>query len=460
MLIKNNSTTRSYIIATTEIQPQAQKTISDEYYDDILTISDLQLIGSPPSDPYHVSRIPTALRVGADGSIRGLVGPNNTTVPLGGTALNNYARVSTLYNPVPRTAQNYTRTKAALLASTARVACIDNSTGMGAWAITGTALNGNRPYCLAQCVASALNSIGMPSQAHGFFGDNNVYAGSTATTLDAYDAPRIGLTSGWTASTTIFGPCAKALANSNVSTTPFSFTPQGVVDTFDIYTIGDTATGIISLTRTGDTTIPSFNTLTPSKQMKKVTFSGARGYNPLQIARVSGYTAIGAIDAYDSTVPANRFWNLGWSSGAIADFINTTDGTSCLNAILFMNPTTVTIKLAINDWRLGTSIGTYTAGMQTLINALLPTADVILLTDYPSANAAVPVLTQETYQNAIRTLAATNNLLLLDIAQKIGSQELQAAIGNYGDAQVHPNRNIYRDAGITVALALRELASN
>lgn len=91
MIIKNNSTTRVYVVGGVRLAPGEQKTVPDAAFADITGLTDIQLIGSTPTNPNYLNTFPTALVIGADGSVKGLLGPNNTIIPFSGGGSGNVA---------------------------------------------------------------------------------------------------------------------------------------------------------------------------------------------------------------------------------------------------------------------------------------------------------------------------------------------------------------------------------
>lgn len=73
MIIQNNSSTRTYTVGGVTIDPGKQATVSDEYYDDIQGITDLQLIGVPPVNTAAMTRRSTQTLYNSDGTVYGIV---------------------------------------------------------------------------------------------------------------------------------------------------------------------------------------------------------------------------------------------------------------------------------------------------------------------------------------------------------------------------------------------------
>lgn len=83
MLIKNNSTARGYTLGSVFIPPGAQAIVPDDFYDEILSISDLALIGSAPANSRTLIVSPISAAFNTDGTFAGLVKPDNTQVNIG-----------------------------------------------------------------------------------------------------------------------------------------------------------------------------------------------------------------------------------------------------------------------------------------------------------------------------------------------------------------------------------------
>lgn len=353
----------------------------------------------------------------------------------------------------------YTVTKAKLAQVAAgsgslKVLFVGDSTKAGCYgAVGGGAQAACRPAAAASLMSTMLNRAGLPSTSESWFGDSAVTG--LGGTLATYDT-RVTLGSFATnASVSTLG--GKAI-QSIVANDTLTFQPRSLCDTFDVYYLRLAGQAAFTISRTGDTTSGSISAA-GSNALMKATFTGALGMAPLVInhdATTSALNIMG-IEAYNSTAPAVRVSNAAIQGSRVSDWASTSSPWSFRNAIANYAPDLTIIAPGINDWANGTTLGdsvtpgTFLGDVQLVINTAKASGEVWLDIGFPSANATTSVATQKTYVDAIRSLAAANNVLCQDMWNRFFPQESNPLL--YTNA-VHPNGTGLRWAAEADALLL------
>jgi len=252
------------------------------------------------------------------------------------------------------------------------------------------------------------------------------------------------------------------------STTTNAITVQflGLCDTFDVYyTISAGASGTFQITRTGDASSPTLSCNGPADAIGKFTFSGALGTTPLVITRTGG-TAVNIIgvDGYNSAKPSVSFFNLGWSAGRTADWIDTSRGWSSANFVKALGLDAMFIQPGINDYKTGVSAAQMLANLESLYS--ITGVEMIPETHFPSQQSnlcddgttPMSMALQEQYVAQVYQFASNHGWSVLDHFHKIGSQEFAIGIGRYSNA-LHPIGEQYRMAAEAGAAFLYAVAA-
>ncbi len=147
-----------------------------------------------------------------------------------------------------------------------------------------------------------------------------------------------------------------------------------------------------------------------------------------------------SISAYDSTQKCVRVMNASFAGATPllqADSAAYYSPLTVLSNTALYQPDLVIICLDIENWIANYAHGTYDLAtttthsyqIQQIINAFSGSADVVLMTAPPSANAVASIANQRLQANATRQLAALNGLQVIDCYALFGSQVAAAANG-------------------------------
>lgn len=315
---------------------------------------------------------------------------------------------------------------------------VGDSTTAG-YGAAGNAGIGARPGNYPVAFAANMAAEGVSIVDGGFFSDQNVSINNI--TGPQYD-PRLVFGSGWATSSSS-AVCGSAIANST-TTNAVSFTPAVPFDTLDIYYFTTGGGGSASVNVDGGATIGTVN-FNAAASISKTTFTCPLGNHTINIARVSGGCYLFGVMAYNSAVKGLCMFQLGSCGAKAIDFTNTNFGSYSLPALSALcAPALTVINLTINDWIQGTALAAYTAQLQSIITTAKLTGDAVLVTGAPSSVATTPAATQLSYIGAMQSLAATNNVPLLDFHARWESYEALQSLGFYFD-QVHPVAAGYND---------------
>lgn len=211
------------------------------------------------------------------------------------------------------------------------------------------------------------------------------------------------------------------------SAATFTFTPTDQVDTFVLWYIQSAGAGGTGSYQIDSGSATTFSEVAPPTKITSVTATTTLGSHTFKVNWVSGTIYIVGVEAYNSAVGSVRIANGGVPGVTSSFYANNANQWAPQSAVVTMAPDVVLLDLGINDWNTAVSVATYTANMQQLITAWLVNSDVVLVTPVPSANATVALTTQVQYINALYSLAATNNIPIIDNWSRWGSAERVAA---------------------------------
>lgn len=310
-------------------------------------------------------------------------------------------------------------------------------------------------------LAGLLNAAGVNAHANSLSGTGAGASSNAWPSLTASSGPdtRIVCGSSWTAHSqpTLGGPYIKASTGTNA----FSFTPAVNVDTFVIWYAKGNGFGTIGFDINGGTQTTVNCNNGGATTVNSSTITGTLGANTLNIKQTAGGTVyVVAVSAYDSAKPWVDVMNAGWSGGCWGNGAagGNMDGAGQVLALQAIAPDLTILSGGINDWVLGTSVANYTAALQDMITAGLVSGDVVLMTDNPtktSGGGSATLAAQQALVNAMYGLAATNNIVLIDLwsrwagytsANGLGFVFNDSAGNNY-----HPNNLGYADVAKAAA---------
>lgn len=254
----------------------------------------------------------------------------------------------------------------------------------------------------------------------------------------------------------------------------FDFTPRQAVNTFEIeYNRAAGATGHFAWSIDGG----AFTTVSVDGATIGVLFitagtPGAEalatpGTHTLRIRRATlgSTTAITVrnIVAYNTAIPALDVINAGRSGATTGDWQAITAPTSPRRIIPYMLPHGIGLMLGINNMRGNTAADAqFTTDMNASIDYYSLSGNVILMVPFPIATSGASnnfcsEENQETWRQAIRAIAATRDLPLIDFALKFGTWAAANAPGDAFD-NLHPSNQGYAKMADDWALAIQYIA--
>lgn len=329
----------------------------------------------------------------------------------------------------------------------ARILCIGDSTTFGAYS-NGTGSGAWNALNYPAQLAARFNSAGINAHSNSWMG-----AGRTITDQLPFDS-RMTTTSDWTVFTPQgiggFIPCSQSVTGTGY----LSFTPTVNVSTFNIFYVQTTTARSFNWNINGGSNT-NVSTLNATTGLAVATATGTLGANTLNIQYSSGsnYIYINGIEAYDNSKKWVSVINAGWRGSTASSWNQSASLYNPIPAISVVAPNLTLINLSINDWNAGTAISTYIANIQAVITAALATGDVILVTANPSQTPFSGDATQsaqQQYVTALYGLAASNNLVLIDLFSRWGTWTSSNSLGmNYDN--LHPNQLGYNDMAQFIA---------
>lgn len=342
--------------------------------------------------------------------------------------------------------------KVKLNAGNCRVYAIGDSTTFGSWCIpSGT---GNLTACSYPTrLSQFLNTTILPAQRNSFMGD-----GGINETTGANDA-RVTLGS-WTQST--IATTGGDLFTTTAAGAPLSFLPTDQVNTFRIWYTTNPGLGSFSwnIDGGGATTI---STNSAASITSATVPAGALGNHTLNLTYVSGSQVyVAGVEAYNSAIGSVQIVNAGWAGVTTHNIV--VSGVSAWNplqAVPTQAPDLILLDLGINDWRTGVLLSDYINNMQIMITAWKINSDIIIVTPAPSQITNASLATQQQFVSAMISLAATNNLPVIDNFNRWISWELKnPAPFLFYQNGLHPNSTGYSDFAQAIASQLLNITGH
>jgi len=337
-----------------------------------------------------------------------------------------------------------------------RVAFIGDSKdyGYGAGTSSGnTWSDGAEPRSKIAHVVRLLNASGIPASRQSTFGTGG---SATVAIKQAYDA-RLSEMSAWGGGPISFGGPMWQLSSTAAGGQRGTFTPEGSVDSFDVF--WRISAGLAPIKVTIDGTATVVDTLVTAGAAgfgKKTISAGSLGAHTINLYRdVAPAPHLIGIIARNSTVPAIDILN-GGVPGVTALFHTSTNGTwATANALATLACDLVIIQLGSNDLNTGVSVETYTANMQDIVTkAKVAGADVVLeVPTFGNAGGYGTDAQREIFRQALIGLGATNGCIVVDHAARFGTWAQANALGLMKDA-IHETEPGYADEALALVSAL------
>lgn len=357
----------------------------------------------------------------------------------------------------------FSKTRAAMAriaAGTGRgkIVCIGDSTTFGEGAGTGSGRVGCMPKGWPAKLAASLTSLGIPAVHECKIGSSGIGTG-TVTIAENQNSIKPGFNPAgtWILSGSTTGG-GVLFTNTTDTSSTISYTPPISVSKFELIDIVSTTAGAINYNIDGgsDTLLSQNGT---NALRSTIIDCGSLGSHTLNVKRASGTAFFTGARAWDDTVKAFDIWNLGCCVSQTAEWVTSANPWSALNAVTqyCSDADLVIIDLTINNALLSPSTynGTYLTQMASIINAAKAGgADVLLMTGNPSRIDTITEQVQTQFRRALKNIALSNNLPMIDQVEKYRDWVTLNAFGWMYNAN-HPNENQYTDLGRFIASTLK-----
>lgn len=358
----------------------------------------------------------------------------------------------------------FAKTKAALArvsggTGRGKIVCIGDSTSFGEG--SGTGGNG-RIGCMPKSwpakLAASLSALGISAVNENKTGSSGITT-TTVTIAENRNSVKPGFnpaSAGWilSSSTTAGGVL---FTNTTDATSVLSYTPPISVSKIELIDLTVSTGGSITYNIDGgsETVLSQAGS---STLRSTVIDCGSLGSHTLNVKRVAGNAFVVGVRGWDDTVKSFDIWNLGNCVSQTSDWITTANPWSSLSAATTYcaDADLVIIDLTINNALLSpTSYNTtYPTQMQSIINAAKAGgADVMLMTGNPSRVDIIADSVQQQFRQALKDLATSNNLPMIDQYAKYTDWVTLNALGWMFNAN-HPNELQYADLGGFLASTL------
>lgn len=360
-------------------------------------------------------------------------------------------------------AQSYKNARAALNnvrvgASNMQVLCLGDSTTAG---YNEAGLANELAFSWPTVLAKAITSGAVSGSSGAVFGGwqnnfGNHLANAASSTIDVIDTRITAPPAGWSNFDAANAGVGGYLLVNSSNTNPLTFTPVGTTDTLDVFFLDGSGYDPFVVTggAAGATaSSPTAATITGTSTIKKATFtcSGTSVWKIAKAAADGKNLIIVGFSAYNAANKEISFFNCGVHSQQLSYL--TTTGSYWFTLDQFTRTTSALtsplaiISYGINDWVAGVSQATFTANLNTVINACkAANSDVLLVVPPPSPTATASAANQQNIINAYYAVAAAQDLALIDLSQRWTSQAVSQPLNYYrGSVDVHPSKMGYAD---------------
>ena len=348
-----------------------------------------------------------------------------------------------------------------------KIGIVGDSTDRGAMGAAGlTTWLGAQANSWPRRLADRMNIGLIPASAAAVFGDG----GMGNVNFDLSDARSMRGSFAAAGTPRSAGGAFWACASGNTGAAGFRFTPLETVDTFDIYfsqfasSLNDPAVAITidgSAPASGPST---YNANAAPTQITKLTVTSASaGTRQVEVrpGTASKTTFLLGIRGRHSTTKRVLLDNLGWGSSKTSDWLySSTYASDPTEFIAYEQYPLTIVNLTINDTNAGTDVATWSANMQTIINAAKTGGGNVLLMMGNSivSDTTLRAGVSDAYWVAMRSLADANSCAAVDLRQRWGMFAGAVASG-YLDAGegVHPTPRGYADKSSLMLAVLRHI---
>lgn len=282
-----------------------------------------------------------------------------------------------------------------------------------------------------------LMSKNITVQDLSLFEDQNIYSYS------AYDT-RYSAGSQWSGlQSSLAGNMFTFLSGSGSQT--LSFTPGGAFNTFTIWYYENSGFGSFTSNVDGGSSLGTVNTGGASQVVSSVTYTVTKGTHTINLVPGNdGNLYIMGFIVQDLSVSAIDIIQLGWGGSTVSSYMSNGQAYYGVQLLSKLAPTLTTVCLTINDANQSTNLTTYATDLQTIITQCLALGDCVLVTGAPSAATQVAPSVQAQYVAVYKSLAASNNIPIIDTHARWTSWEVENGYCPYYDS-LHPGQCGYAD---------------
>jgi lysophospholipase L1-like esterase len=276
-----------------------------------------------------------------------------------------------------------------------------------------------------------LKALSFPTQLAGFLASLGLNVHTNSVVSDGCSGcesnhandPRLTMGTGWSQSSVQTAGGGMWENSSGNTSGALSFLPTVNLDTFIVGYQVAPGNGTISVDINGSGTITQ--STNGANGIGYLTIVGSLGSSTVNIKYVSGGTVrITMIEAYDSSKKWLDVMNAGWASATSSSLAQSGfPWTPLTAAVSSIHPDLIILKIGINDWLTGVPVVTYIANVQAIVTAAKTAGISIIIICPPPARPGVSYATQQTYVNALYTMAISNNVSFIDDFDRFGANE-------------------------------------
>ena len=329
-------------------------------------------------------------------------------------------------------------------ASRAKIVVVGDSTSAGSGAGTGGTLNQNGAFANGWVAdfATLLNKY-VATVFQSFWGDQAVSVG-----YGTYDT-RVTLGANWSQNTSGLGGNMFKYTTGAVNN--LTFTPTAAFDTIVVWYMKISGDGTATINVDGGASLGTINFSNSSSILTSSTFTVAAGTHTINIVPNNDATFfVVGVQTYVAGTKAVDVFQTAVNGATAATFVGGASPWQSPLALEALAPDLTVIDLTINDSNNGTSLATYISNMQTLITDAKLSGDVLLVVGPPSNTTQATNGTLDQFIAALRGLAISNNVPLLDLKTRWTSYAAANPVFPYFDSK-HPEVSGYWDIGLAIS---------
>jgi lysophospholipase L1-like esterase len=332
-----------------------------------------------------------------------------------------------------------------------KIAFMGDSTTFGYYS-DGT-LGGKYAQSIPALVGKLLNNTGLLQGAV----NRHVWWGSSF--IDSTNDPRWTLGTGW-AKAALGGNNSISAAGATANSAVFqpALASGETYDRVDVYYVRNAGFSASATVTIGGVAQTAITDAASGGALGKVTYSVTATTGTVSIAKTSGadalrFDVIGVV-CYKSTTKQIDIYPYATPGFGVTNFYALTGNAWGLYDALWNSivPDLTIINLTINDINGATVIATYTSQLQAIITKAKTSGECILMTGLPQASAVSAQ--QVAIYSAVRSLAGSNNCMLIDIGYRWGDQPTSSTY--YGADNIHGNAAGYADVARAITNVIND----